>query len=155
MPQATPQLRPPQARPVLKPALAAEPAVTPEIPSQRGANRRPVVIAAGVLTGVLILAVSISVNRVLAAAPSEAAKPAGSQPSTAAEIGPEVAIPALGPTIQVGKTPGFVAVSPNGRHAYIANRNAQVVTVVDTAVNQVTATIPITAGPPQFLAFAP
>src|SRR5205807_5118060 len=88
MPQATPQLRPPQARPVLKPAVS-DPPELPEIPSQRGANRRPVVIAAGVLTGVLILAVSISVNRVLAAAPSEAAKPAGSQPSTAAEVGPE------------------------------------------------------------------
>jgi cation/acetate symporter len=155
LPQTTPQPRPPQARPVLNPAPAAEPAVTPGIPSQRGPNRRPVVIAAGVLTGVIILAVSISVNRVLAAAPSEAAKPAQSLPGTAAEVGPEVAIPALGPTIQVGKTPGFVAVSPNGRHAYIANRNAQVVTVVDTAINQVTATIPITAGPPQFLAFAP
>jgi cation/acetate symporter len=155
MPQATPQPRPPQARPLLNPAPPAEPVMTPEIPSQRGVHRRPVVIAAGVFTGVIILAVSISVNRVLAAAPSEATKPGQSQPSTAAEVGPEVAIPALGPTIQVGKTPGFVAVSPNGRHAYIANRNAQVVTVVDTAVNQVTATIPITAGPPQFLAFAP
>jgi cation/acetate symporter len=155
-PPTTPQPRPPQARPVLKPAQASpdELAVTPTIPSQRGANRRPVVIVVGVLAGVLILAVSISVNRVLAAAPSEA-KPAQPQSNTAAEVGPEVAIPALGPTIQVGKTPGFVAVAPNGRHAYIANRNAQVVTVVDTAINQVTATIPITAGPPQFLAFAP
>jgi cation/acetate symporter len=154
-PPPAPQPRLPQPRPVPKPVGSdfPEPTVIPEIPAQRGTNRRPVVIAAGVLTGVIILAVSISVNRVLATAPSEAAKPA--QPQPAADIGPEVAIPALGPPVQVGKTPGFVAVSPNGRQAYVANRNAQVVTVVDTAVNQVTATIPITAGPPQFLAFAP
>ena len=155
-PPAQPRL--PQPRPVPKPGVGDLPELPeipeiPGIPAQRGANRRPVVIAAGVLTGVIILAVSISVNRVLATAPAEAAKPV--TPQQAADIGPEVAIPALGPTIQVGKTPGFVAVSPNGRQAYIANRNAQVVTVVDTAVNQVTATIPITAGPPQFLAFAP
>jgi len=144
--------RPPYSRPTLNPA-PADPAEVPAIPTQRGPSRKPVVIAAGVLTGVMLLAISISVNHVLASAPSEAAKPG--TPQQAADIGPEVAIPALGATIQVGKTPGFVAVSPNGRQAYIANRNAQVVTVVDTAVNQVTATIPITAGPPQFLAFAP
>ncbi len=46
-------------------------------------------------------------------------------------------------------------VSPNGRQAYIANRAAGVVTVVDTAVNKVTATIPVPAGPPQYLAFSP
>jgi cation/acetate symporter len=143
---------PPPVRPALHPA-PADPVEVPAIPTQRGPSRKPVVIAAGVLTGVILLAVSISVNRVLASAPAEAAKPV--TPQQAADIGPEVAIPALGPTIQVGKTPGFVAVSPNGRQAYIANRNAQIVTVVDTAVNQVTATIPITAGPPQFLAFAP
>jgi YVTN family beta-propeller protein len=142
----------PQARPALEPTAIDHPELV-AVPAPRNAHRRPVLIATGVLAGVIILAVSISVNRVLASAPAEAAKPV--TPQQAADIGPEVAIPALGPTIQVGKTPGFVAVSPNGRQAYIANRNAQIVTVVDTAVNQVTATIPITAGPPQFLAFAP
>ncbi|MGH3855125.1 MAG: caspase, EACC1-associated type [Pseudonocardiaceae bacterium] len=76
-------------------------------------------------------------------------------PSAALTNGPEGPIPALGPTIPVGQTPGFVAVSPNGHHAYIANQDTQRITVLDTAVNQVTATIPIPAGPPQFLAFAP
>ena len=45
--------------------------------------------------------------------------------------------------------------APNGRQLYIANRAAGVVTVVDTAVDKVTATIPITAGPPQYIAFSP
>jgi YVTN family beta-propeller protein len=66
-----------------------------------------------------------------------------------------VPIPSIGEPIPVGATPGFVAVSPNGRQLYVANRTAGVVTVVDSAVDAVTATIPVPAGPPQFLAFAP
>jgi YVTN family beta-propeller protein len=66
-----------------------------------------------------------------------------------------VPIPAIGKPIPVGATPGFVAVSPNGRQLYVANRTAGVVTVVDSAVDAVTATIPVPAGPPQFLSFAP
>jgi YVTN family beta-propeller protein len=87
---------------------------------------------------------------------------AGSSHSTAPATTPArpsvaaaVPIPSLGPTIPVGPTPNFVVPSPSGRQLYIASRDAGVVTVVDTAVNKVTATIPITAGPPQFLAFSP
>lgn len=75
--------------------------------------------------------------------------PDGSPPASA------VPIPSLGATMPVGATPGYVVVSPNGRQAYIANRAAGVVTVVDTAIDQVTATIPVAAGPPQFLTFSP
>ncbi|GEL20533.1 Hsp70 family protein [Pseudonocardia asaccharolytica] len=75
-------------------------------------------------------------------------------PGTAA-VATSVPIPTIGPTIPVGRTPGFVTASPNGKLLYIAGRNAGIVTVVDTAVNQVTATIPISAGPPQYLAFSP
>jgi cation/acetate symporter len=133
---------------------AAPPELTPAAPMNR-AFRRRVLISTGVLAGVVLLGVSVSMSRVLAAPPQGADTTAQLGPNTAADVGPEVAIPALGGIIQVGKTPAFVAVSPNGRHAYIANGKAQIVTVVDTAVNQVTATIPIPAGPPQFLAFAP
>ncbi|MEH3079028.1 MAG: hypothetical protein PGN11_20615, partial [Quadrisphaera sp.] len=51
--------------------------------------------------------------------------------------------------------PGSWRSPPDGRFAYIANRDAGVVTVIDTAVNQVTARIPVEAGPPQFLSFSP
>lgn len=69
---------------------------------------------------------------------------------------PAVAIPSIaGDPIPVGATPGFVAITPDGRFAYIANRAAKVVTVLDTTINKVTATIPIDAGPPQFIAFSP
>ncbi len=87
---------------------------------------------------------------------------AGSTPNTVAAAPAEpvvrkssLPVPSLGAAIPVGATPGFAAVSPNGRQVYVANRGAKVVTVVDTAVNQVTATIPVDAGPPQFLTFAP
>jgi YVTN family beta-propeller protein len=81
--------------------------------------------------------------------PTASAAPSNTPPAVA------VPIPSLGPTISVGQTPNFVVASPSGRQLYVANRAAGVVTVVDTAVNKVTATIPITAGPPQFLAFSP
>jgi YVTN family beta-propeller protein len=71
------------------------------------------------------------------------------------QIAASVPIPAIAGDIQVGKTPGFVAIAPNGKFAYIANRAAGVVTVVDTAIDKVVATIPIPDGPPQYLAFAP
>ena len=55
----------------------------------------------------------------------------------------------------MGDTPGFVTIAPNGTFAYVANRAAGVVTVVDTAIDKVVATIPIPDGPPQYLAFSP
>ncbi|MGZ4544094.1 MAG: Hsp70 family protein [Blastococcus sp.] len=82
----------------------------------------------------------------------------GSRPASAAPtvtaVAPAVPIPSLGAIIPVGKTPNFVVAAPNGRQLYIASRDAGLVTVVDTSVNKVTGTIPIKAGPPQFLAFS-
>jgi YVTN family beta-propeller protein len=87
-------------------------------------------------------------------APAAAPEPPAAAPSAAAPAS-SVPVPSIGPTVPAGATSGFVVVAPNGRQAYIANRTAGVVTVVDTAVNRVTATIPVEAGPPQFMAFSP
>lgn len=76
-------------------------------------------------------------------------------PPVQPEVVPSVPIPSLAGSIPVGATPGYAAVSPNGRLVYVANRDAKTVTVVDTSVNKVTAVIPVDAGPPQFLTFAP
>ena len=46
-------------------------------------------------------------------------------------------------------------VAPNGRYAYIANRDAGEVTVLDTTLDQVTGHIPIEAAPPRFITFSP
>ena len=68
---------------------------------------------------------------------------------------PSLAIPTVdGNPVAVGETPGFVAISPDGRLAYIARRAAGVITVLDTSINKVVAEVSI-PGPPQFIAFAP
>jgi len=69
---------------------------------------------------------------------------------------PSLAIPSYdGDPVNVGATPGFVAISPDGRLAYVARRDAGVVSVLDTSINKVLAEVPIPAGPPQYIAFAP
>ena len=114
--------------------------------------------AAVALAGIVVLtifAVFGGRNDTLVGSPSGSTRPSTPAPTAVATIGPELATPALGAPVQVGKTPSFVAVSPDGGHAYIANADARVITVVDTVSNQVATTIPIAAGPPQFLTFTP
>jgi YVTN family beta-propeller protein len=81
--------------------------------------------------------------------------PAERPPDQPLQIAASVPIPAVAGQIPAGNTPGYVAIAPNGTFAYVANRAAGVVTVVDTAIDKVVATIPIPDGPPQYLAFAP
>ena len=70
-------------------------------------------------------------------------------------VSPSVPIPAIGPVIAVGDTPGHAVASPSGRQVYVANREAGVVTVVDTEREQMTGSIPVPVGSPHFLAFSP
>ena len=81
--------------------------------------------------------------------------PAAQSSTAPPEIAQSVPIPSAGGVVPVGATPGYIQVAPNGRFAYIANRDAGVVTVLDTTLATVTATIPIEAGPPQFITFSP
>jgi len=148
----------------------------PESPRPRyggggGSSKRASLIAAAVVVGLALLAYTgyFAWNTLTGPGTTTAAAPAGSGPAAPVAVPPveqeveaapptisaSVPIPSLGATIPVGQTPGYVVVSPNGRQAYIANRAAGVVTVLDTAVDKVTATIPVPAGPPQYLAFSP
>jgi YVTN family beta-propeller protein len=52
-----------------------------------------------------------------------------------------------GGAIAVGSDPSGVAVTPNGKHAYVTNHGSNSVDVIDTATNSVVATIPVGAGP--------
>jgi YVTN family beta-propeller protein len=138
----------------------------PPQPSGPGGRRRgPLVIAAVV---VLLLLLGTAAYLVLRpkggttdvnAGPQQSAvilpPPAAAPAPTPVTAGDSVDIPSIKGQIPVGKTPGFVLIAPNGKFAYVANRAAGVVTVVDTAIDQVVATIPIPDGPPQYLAFAP
>jgi YVTN family beta-propeller protein len=126
-------------------------------PTSRGRRARVLAgsAAAVALAGGIAFAVLGGRWGAEAPAPHSAPSPPKAQPSAVAKVGPQPATPAVGPTIRMQAPPGFVAVSPDGRYAYTANRDARAITMVDTAANQVTATIPIAAGPPRFLSFAP
>jgi YVTN family beta-propeller protein len=146
------------------------PPAPPTLGRGRGEGRRvPLVVAAvaAVLAVVGGLVGYVAVDRFWPSQQPSAAQPAPPAAAPEPEPAPEpaapgapppassVPVPSIGQTVPVGATPGFVVVSPNGRQAYIANRAEGVVTVIDTAVDRVTATIPVEAGPPQFLAFSP
>jgi len=67
-----------------------------------------------------------------------------------------LAVPTVeGDPVGVNPTPGFMAVEPDGRQAYIANRDEGIVTVWDTNLDQVTGTIKIPDAPPWFITFSP
>ncbi|MGH3692881.1 MAG: Hsp70 family protein [Pseudonocardiaceae bacterium] len=125
-------------------------------PPRRGSRGPQVLLGTGAvvaLTAMIVLA--ILGGRSVTQTPAAAAPPPKPEPIVAAEVGPQVAIPTVSATVRVERSPSFVAVSPDGKHAYTAHRDPQVVTVLDTATNQVIETISIAAGPPQFLTFAP
>jgi YVTN family beta-propeller protein len=92
-----------------------------------------------------------------AAAPNMAPSVETPPPNSSTAVAPvdSAAVPSLGNTVPVGQTPTFVVVGRNGRLAFVANANAQTVTVVDTSINKVTAVIPVPDGPPQFLTWSP
>ena len=72
-----------------------------------------------------------------AAAPPADVLPAPAQGSVATSVPTPTAVA----TIPVGATPGYMQVAPGGGFAYVANRTANVLTVLDTARNAVTGTI--------------
>jgi YVTN family beta-propeller protein len=138
----------------------------PAPPAGTGPRRRGIIVGAAV--AVLLLLIGSAAYFVLRTPTAPTATdstpqpspillppPAQPPPAQPVQVSASVPIPARGVDIPVGKTPGYVAIAPNGKFAYIANRAAGVVTVVDTAVDKVVATIPIPDGPPQYLAFAP
>jgi serine/threonine-protein kinase len=83
--------------------------------------------------------------------------PSGGPPTAPPpEPAASIAVPTVfGEPVPVNATPGYLQIAPNGRYGYIANRDEGIVTVLDTTSNVVTATIPIPAGPPQFITFSP
>ena len=68
---------------------------------------------------------------------------------------PSLAVPTVAGTIQVGKTPNYVQVAPNGKFAYITNSGARAITVLNTANDRVSGTIKIPQGPPESVSFSP
>jgi YVTN family beta-propeller protein len=153
----TPRTPPPEGTATTARHVRPKQAPAPPKPSPVRERRPKILLAAGAavaVAAVIAVATFGGGNDTQAPAPAISMPTPKPAPTAVASVGPKVAVPAASAIIAVGQTPSFVAVAPDGRHAYVANGDAQVITVVDTAVNQVTATIPIAAGPPQFLTFA-
>ncbi|MBM7805571.1 serine/threonine-protein kinase [Geodermatophilus bullaregiensis] len=90
--------------------------------------------------------------------PGSTLAPESSAPATPPSEPPatSLAVPTqVGDPIQVPPTPGFLAVAPNGRYAYIAHRAEGIVSVLDLNSLGVVSRIRIEAGPPQFITFSP
>jgi YVTN family beta-propeller protein len=66
-----------------------------------------------------------------------------------------VALPAIAGTIHAGQNPNYIAVAPNGKFAYATDPGAGAITVLDTATDKVSKTIPISQGPPESVSFSP
>ncbi|MEX5719451.1 CHAT domain-containing protein [Geodermatophilus maliterrae] len=151
----------PPSPPLLPPTGA-----TPPTPARRPSRRFLLVVAAVVLlVGLVASAVLWVTDRQQPGGPDDRPAPVASDSETPGPaeptspgpppVSPSVPIPAVGPAIPVGETPGYVVATPSGRQLYVANRGARVITVVDVGLNQVTGHFDVPVGPPQFVAFSP
>ncbi|GAA2544124.1 hypothetical protein GCM10010210_13640 [Pseudonocardia hydrocarbonoxydans] len=125
-------------------------------PARRGRGRVVAfVVAAAVVAAAVVTGIVLRPTGGAPAAPGPAPAATGHDHDAAPVAAASVAVPTVRGAVSVGPTPGYLEIAPNGRFAYIANRDARVITVLDTTINQVTATIPVEAGPPQFVTFSP
>jgi len=121
----------------------------PVDPAPAGRPRRPLALPLGVLTGLVALAVVLTLVLVTggggATAAPAAAQPAGLAPpiAYAEPARPTGAGSQIG-RVPVGEGPQDVVLSPDGRRAYTVNY--QGITVIDTATGAATATIGLTGG---------
>ncbi|MCE3554319.1 Hsp70 family protein [Pseudonocardia sp. RS11V-5] len=81
----------------------------------------------------------------------------GSSPATSTPPGVTASIPdpTVSGTVPVGKNPQDVLLSPDGRTAYVVNSGSNSISLVDTGTNAITATVPVSNGPPQFASISP
>jgi YVTN family beta-propeller protein len=133
-------------------ATSIDPVETPRGPAWRR-------LGVPILAAAAIVAVAITLVVLRAPAGTHGAGAAAAQstgPGTAGAAGkaPSLALPTVAGTIRVGQFPSFVTVAPNNKFAYVTNVGSKTITVLDTGTDKVSKTIPITAGPPQFVSFS-
>ena len=157
---------PPELEPPPDPEPLPDPDPDPEPAGSRPAISVPDSPARGpgawrlgaILVGVAVLAAAVTLI-VTATTKSNTGDSAGGSSAAASSAGPtaspSLAVPTVAAKITVGGTPSFVQVAPNGQFAYVANPFTHVITVLDTATDQVSGVIKIPYGPPQFVSFSP
>jgi YVTN family beta-propeller protein len=115
----------------------------------RGPRRRrlavPILVAAAAVAVAIVLVVMASPGK------KTGSVSAGQSPVSV----PGFAPPTVAERISVGGAPNYVQVAPNGKFAYITNQGARAITVLNTATDRVSGTIPIPQGPPQAVSFSP
>ena len=135
----------------------------PDNPAREPARRRQAglilaaLAAAAVAIVVIVLVVvkphSSNQSPVANAGRATTGGAAATASSTPAVV-PKLALPKVGGTVAAGQDPSFIQVAPNGKFAYITDAGNNTVTVLDTVTDQVSKTISIPEGPPQFISFS-
>jgi len=152
--------RPPQNMPQ---AASADPADSglPSDGAAGEASRGPAWRRLGVPILAAAAVVAVAVTLVLLRAPAgnhgggaSAAQNTGHATAGAAGSAQKLGAPVVAGTIKVGQSPSFITVAPNNKFAYITNVGSKTITVLDTVTDKVSKTIPILAGPPQFVSFS-
>ena len=148
-------------RPPEKTPQGASPDRLPPDTATGGPPRGPAWRRLGVPILAAAAVVAVAITLVLIKAPAgprgggaSATQKTGPGTAGAAGSGTSLADPTVAGTIQVGQSPSFVQVPPNGKFAYITNVGAKAITVLDTVTDKVSKTIPIPEGPPQFVSFS-
>jgi YVTN family beta-propeller protein len=125
-------------------------------PARGPARRRLSVLILAVAAAV---AVPITLVLIVSARPNAGggspAPSAGATRSSVRSVAPSLAVPTVAGKIQVGQTPSYIEIAPNGKFAYVTNPGAGAITVLNTANDLVSGTIKIPQGPPQFVSFSP
>jgi YVTN family beta-propeller protein len=133
------------------PVVAQQPAApaAPRATGKRGVLSVGLLAAAAAVSAVLILGGAVLGAALIPEVWRGPSSPPTTSPLAAAT--PRISISAAG-MIPVGRGPSGVAMSPDGRRAYVPNagsdaRAGTTVSVIDTATNTVIATVPVGFGP--------
>jgi YVTN family beta-propeller protein len=118
-------------------------------------RRRGMLILTGVVAVGIVVVLVLTFARPKTHGPTKVGNAAAnSHAPITAKVAASAAVPKVATTIPVGKTPCYIQVAPNGKFAYIANQNADVITVLDTATDKISGIVNIPEGAPQFVSFS-
>ncbi|MDL5154434.1 serine/threonine-protein kinase [Actinomycetospora termitidis] len=114
-----------------------------------GRRRHRVLLAALVVTVLVAVVVGLTLLLRPTPAPAAATVPPGGSGGLRSS-----ATPLVVGAISTPPTPGYLAVTPDGRQGWVTNRDTRVVSVVDLDRQAIVATVPMTVATPRFVAFS-
>jgi serine/threonine-protein kinase len=138
--------------PMATPTRSFLPAPLAPYQERLGTHRWVVGLAVAVL--VILVAVTGTILGTVLQIPGGGSSATARQSPPAVQT-PETTAPTVDGTINVGSKPEAVALTPDGKNAYVTNVDSRNLSVINTATNKITTTIPVEAGPPQYIAITP